>query len=382
MKDKLIYFITITLSILFIFIGNKVASDDISFFKSNETSTTIKAKITNINSELDDNYDVGGQTIYQTSVIFDATILEGKNKGNSITAVQNIDTLLAMQPPKVEIGDKVLLTNIVGESEYPWIFLEYIRSDSLILLGIVFFIALILFGGLKGINTIISLVFTCLAVFFVFIPSILTGKNIYLWSSIICIFIIMMTISIVNGFNKKGFAAMIGCFSGVFVSGALTLLMDKFIKLTGMVNEESMYLQMLDPSNPIDLKAIIFAAIIIGCVGAIMDVSISIASSLMEVKSQSQSITFRNLLNSGINIGRDIMGTMSNTLILAYIGSSLSITLLLITYNNSFIELLNKELIIVEILQALVGSFGILLTIPLTSLVCAYLYTHENKKII
>ena len=184
---------------------------------------------------------------------------------------------------------------------------------------------------------------------------------------------------IVYGANKKSLAAGIGCLVGVLVSGILTLFMDNVLRLTGLVSEESMYLVRINPNHPIDIKAIIFAAILIGAIGAIMDVSMSIAAALAEFKEKLEYTPLSLLFKSGISIGRDIMGTMANTLILAYIGSSLSVVLLLISYNSSLLELLNKEMIVVEILQALVGSLGILVTIPITSLVCAYLFSEKIK---
>ena len=128
------------------------------------------------------------------------------------------------------------------------------------------------------------------------------------------------------------------------------------------------------PDNPLDLKALIFAAIIIGAVGAIMDVSISIAASLAELKEKLPEISMLELWKSGMTISKDIMGTMANTLILAYMGSCLTSVQLMVAYNSSLLDLFNREMIIVEMLQALVGSMGILLALPLTSLICAALY--------
>ena len=169
-----------------------------------------------------------------------------------------------------------------------------------------------------------------------------------------------------TAFNRKTLAASLGCIGGLTVSGVLTIIMDKVLTLTGYVDEDSIYLSLLSTENPINLNAIIFAGILIGALGAVMDVAMSISSSLWEVRDKSKSLSFGSLFKSGMNIGRDIMGTMANTLILAYIGSSLSIVLLLSAYATSLMYLLNMEMITVEILQALVGSFGILLTLPLT----------------
>ena len=154
--------------------------------------------------------------------------------------------------------------------------------------------------------------------------------------------------------------------------------MDGVLKLTGYVDENSIYLKQLNMA--IDLKAIIFAGILIGAVGAIMDVSIDIASSLSEVSSKMEKPSFGEIVKSGFNIGKDIMGTMTNTLILAYIGSSLSIVLLLTSSSHSLVYLFNLEMITVEILQAVVGSIGILTTIPLTSIIAAGLYTYSETK--
>jgi uncharacterized membrane protein len=150
--------------------------------------------------------------------------------------------------------------------------------------------------------------------------------------------------------------------------------------MTGLIEEESIYLVQLYPDNPINLKAIIFAMIIVGAVGAVMDVSMSISSSLYELRIQSPEISSKELMKSGFTIGRDMMGTMANTLVLAYIGSSLTSVLLLVAYNASIHQVINRELIVAEILQALAGSMGMLLTLPLTSAICSVIYYKREEK--
>ena len=156
--------------------------------------------------------------------------------------------------------------------------------------------------------------------------------------------------------------------------------MNAIMNITGLVDEQAMYLNDLAGGLTIDLRAVIFAAIIIGATGAVMDVAISIASSLYELNDQLENPTFRTLLRSGFTIGRDMMGTMANTLVLAYIGSSLATVVLIVAYNASLTSIFNKEMIVVEVEQALVGSFGILSAIPLTSLLAAWFYPLGRKK--
>lgn len=382
MKRRIIYIASVVLSVLYLVFGAKIASSDLPVFEHIYQDSVERVQVQGILARQSAAQEVDGvQYGRGVNIIFGAKLLTGPNKGSMITALQNCDPDSPYQMREVKTGDHVLITqNPDFHGEVKWIMGEYVRTDTLILLAAAFGLLLILFGRSKGVNTILSLAFTCMAVFTVFVPAILSGKNIYFWAILTCAFIILMTLMIVNGPNKKSLCSAIGCFSGVLLSGGLTLFADRFLKLTGMVDEESLYLKYLLEDRTIDLKAIIFAAILIGAVGAIMDVAISLSSALYEVYEATPDCSPAAIVRSGMTIGRDIMGTMSNTLVLAYIGGSLSLTLLLIAYSSSWLGLLNREMIIVEILQALVGSFGLLLTIPLTSAVCAAVYCLTKKE--
>lgn len=378
-KRRWVITVTILLSALYIFVGNKIAVQGMTLFDGKNYTAVQKAKVTEIVDRIKEEHPLSEtETLVIEEIIFNAEAINGEKKGEILKGEQNLNTYAVAQLKPVKVGDTVLLYNIPNE-DYgtEWTLGEYVRTDALLLLGIIFMVLLILFGRQQGFQTIISLIYTGLAIFVVFIPAILSGKNIYYWSILTCIFIILMTFLVVSGFNKKSLAAGIGCFGGVLVAGGLTTIMDSFLKLTGMVDEDSVFLLLLNKDHPIDLKAIVFAAIIIGALGAVMDVAMSIASSLYEVKTQSERVTFKKLLSSGLTIGRDIMGTMANTLVLAYIGGSLGVVLLLISYNTSLLDVLNRELVVVEILQALVGSIGILFTIPLTAIASGFLFKHK-----
>lgn len=381
--NRIIYISTIIFSILFIFVGNKIASSGEWF--TNDSSTlmpeSVRARVTEVTDRSESSYSMDGVTeINSVSIEFEATVLSGQDKGETYTAIQTNDSFMANAAKEVEVGDKIVLYyDESSTTNIHWTFGEYIRTDALLVLGILFFFFLILFGRKKGINTVIALIFTILAVFIVFIPSILSGYNIYVWSSITAVFLIVMTLLIVNGPDRKTFVSMVGCASGVLLAALLTVIMDKVLRLTGLMDENTVYLTFLPTESPINLKAIIFAAIILGALGAIMDVAMSLASSLYELRCKAENPSFRMLMHSGMEIGKDMMGTMSNTLVLAYIGSSLSVVLLLIAYNNNLIELLNKEMIVVEILQTLVGSMAILFTIPLTSFIASLIYMLPNS---
>ena len=317
---------------------------------------------------------------YNTDITFEAQITSGERKNQLVIATQNISTYITGTVKEVVAGDKVLLYNdTTYENQSKWYFVEYSRISALVVLTIIFLVLIVLFGKQKGVKTLVSLIFTVLSIFIVYIPAILGGHNIYFWTIVTCVFITISTVMLVYGYSKKTITTALGCIGGVLVAGLLTLIMNSVLRLTGFTDENAIYLQQLNAS--IDLKAIIFGGILIGAVGAIMDVSIDIASSLYEVASKLEKPDFKTIIKSGFNIGKDIMGTMTNTLILAYIGSSLSTVLLLTASNHSLVYLLNLEMITVEVLQALAGSIGILTAIPLTSFVAASLYKHvDNKK--
>ncbi len=375
LNRRILYLLTVILAIVTVFVANRYLSSNIARFDEDTDMPVVRASVEEIIDKTTESYfaDQSGGGIIE--IIFEAKISSGESKGETVTALQTIEST----PPynstrEVTPGDDILIIDAgIGASE--WYFAEHVRTDNLLILGIVFAIALLAFGGKKGFNTLLTLGLTCGAVFAVFIPSILSGQNIYLWSILVCLYSILTTLLILNGYNKKSLSAILGCFGGVLIAGGITIFMDGALSLTGVINDEAVYLSYLPTETPINLRAIIFAGIIIGAMGAIMDVAMSISSSLWEVKKNVRNIRPKALFRSGINIGKDIMGTMSNTLILAYIGSSLSMVLLLTVYDSSLLYLLNREMIIVEVLQALVGSFGILFSIPLTSFFSSLIYT-------
>ena len=375
-KDKLVYLLTIILSAAYIFFGNKAANaNKIDYSLDYGTGTPYKAEVTNV---LDENYQ---KTLYpdfdapDQVILFEAQLISGYREGETVKAIQTIDSMYAIDQKIVQSGDKIVVYANQNEDarDVQFMFAEYHRIDFIIFLAVRFCVLLLVFGHKNGVNTLVSLVFTVGSVFYVFIPAVLNGGNIYSWAISTCIYIIFMTLLIISGYSRKSLAAMIGCSSGVIAAGIITVITDHFVHLTGLTDEDSMYLLFLNSENPIDLKAIIFAAIILGAVGAIMDVSMSLSSSLAELKEKVGDMTAMQITRSGMVVGRDIMGTMANTLILAFAGASLNMLILFQVYGYPLIQILNSDGMAVELIQSVAGSVGILLTVPLVALFCARL---------
>lgn len=377
-KQAIIWVIVVIVSAAAILLGNRIATKDITLFK-NADGETEKAKVTKIIKKTSEKKQLdGAETAVYTQIQFECKVKTGDDKGKVITAGQSFDDLYIINGymKEVEAGDNILLYR--AEESNAWEFIDYNRFDNIIILGIIFALLVLFIGRKKGVNTLLSLVFTFLFVFLVFVPAIMNSYNIYICTAITCFYTIIMTLLLVSGANRKTLATMIGCTSGTIIAAIITAIMNKVLALTGVTDEHSIYLAMLNPDNPIDLPAIVFAAIVIGAMGAIMDIAMDISSSLFELSSHVKEITFKQLFKSGMRIGGDVMGTMANTLVLAYIGSSLSSILLLLVNSMSMTYLLNREIIIIEFLQALAGSMAILLTIPLTVLTCGFLYLKKK----
>ncbi|NLJ58445.1 MAG: YibE/F family protein [Tissierellia bacterium] len=375
---RIIYILTILFSIAFIVVGYRMNRPD---FDRLEEGKSYKARVLSVEEISEEKLDYSFESYSTTTVRFMSEITSDHLKGSVVESYQYLDTIVAINPKVVDEGDKIIISSLIsrtGQGE-EWTFLEYDRSGVLWGLLLSFFALIILFGGKKGFNTIVSLIFTCLSIFMVFIPSILNGRNIYLSSIVVSCYIIFMSLLILNGANKKTFCAIVGNLGGLMAAGLLAIFISNVLNLTGLIDDDSIFLLMVNTENPIDLKAIMWAGIVIGSLGAVMDVSMSIASALNELAENMDDPNFKSMLRSGFNIGQDAIGTMSNTLILAYIGSSLSVVLLLVVNYRDILLLFNLEMIVFEIIQAIIGSMGILFAIPITSIFAAYIYNRKSN---
>ncbi len=374
-KDMFIYIFTLIFSILFLLIGYTSNKSDLNIF---EEQTSYRAKVISVEEIKEDQIDYGYEMMTTKSIRFIAQIKNYDSDNDKVEAYQFIDEAVGINPKQIEAGDDILISLLSSRENVEknvWTFMEYYRTDSVIIIAALFFLLLILLCKRKGINTIISLTITCFSIFFIFVPSILNGKNIYISSITICIFIILSSMLIINGAHKKTLCAIVGNLGGLAAAGILSYVISKMLNLTGMIDQDSIFLFMANTENPINLKAILWSSIVIGSLGAIMDISMSIASAINELSENIENKSYKVFLKSGLNIGQDSIGTMTNTLVLAYIGSSLSIVLLMVLYNNDFLQLINLEMIVFEILQAIIGSMGILLAIPVTSIFSAYIFS-------
>lgn len=375
LREGIELFIICVLSLAFIFIGNKVSKFNTveKFTETVETATVVG----------DISVSEDTENLKVKIVKFKGKITSGILKGETVSMEQRIDEIMYPVPEMVKKGDKILIASadmmgIVG-GDVLWYYAGVNRVPSMALLGLLFLGLVLLIGRFKGVRTAIALCATVSSVFFVLIPSILSGKNIYIATTIVTVFIILSSLLILNGFNKKSLCAIVGNIGGVAISGALALAVNALMGITGMVDQDYIFLMVLDGNISIDLKAVVWCGIIVGSVGAVMDVAMSLASSMNELSEQMKNRSFASMVRSGMNIGKDAIGTMTNTLILAYVGSSLAVILLFAAYNRDVLAILNYEMVVVEFIQGVVGSIGILLAVPATVLFSSWIFNLKGK---
>ncbi len=320
----------------------------------------------------------GEQTTKQLVTV---KVLTGDFKGTE-RIVENMLTGNPAYDINLNKGDKVVLhvepvSETVSTPDDVDFFIADIKRDNQILIfGAIFFAMLLLTGHKKGLTSIISIVSTIALIFFMLMPMILCGFCPIASSVLVGIISAAITIYLVGGFNSKSSAAIIGTSSSLIFAGALSMIAIYFAHLTGFAGEEPMFLYTARPD--LSFTGILSASMVIAALGALMDTAVSIASTINEIYETDNSLTIKQLFKSGMNVGRDIIGTMSNTLILVYLGSALPLVLL--SSNIDMNKFFNLNQVATEILSALTGSIAILVCVPVTAIIAAILIKRGRDK--
>lgn len=250
----------------------------------------------------------------------------------------------------------------------------YHRSPILYAAIALFVIVLAVIGGKKGVRSFIGLSFTLACVLFLFIPMLVKGHSPVFASIFVAVLTSVATVLCINGRSVKSLAAVLGTTLGVVIAGFLSSLFGKLGHLSGFHTEEAETLILIASSTGMNVGQLLFAGILIASLGAVMDVAVSISAGVHEVLMTDRTLPRRRLFQSGMNIGRDIMGSMSNTLILAFAGTSINSLILIYAYNVDYTQLINLDAIGIEILRGLCGSTAVVLTVPIVSLISSWMF--------
>ncbi len=293
-------------------------------------------------------------------------LLSGDFKGQVYTLRNTIDQI---NPYKLILkkGEDILLYQYEEAGKLTGLkIFERSKENSLYFLIAIFILAMFAIGGKKGLKSFITLVLTGIVVIYFLVPLLLKGYLPIPITIVAVTIITVLTLFIVSGINRKSFAGILGTVIGTLIAGILAMTVSNYTGLIGMGSEDMQALVYGSNGHFLNYRGILFSGVIIGALGAVMDVAISIASSMHEIEEINPKITNTQLIMSGMNIGKDIMGAMSNTLILAYVGSSLSLIMVFASYKLSFAEIINLDIVATEIIRSIAGSIGLVLSIPAT----------------
>lgn len=360
--------------ILLLFLGIPTLADENKAVLPSETGI-----VESIKYEDAENLNQGESTTKQLVTV---KVLTGNFKGTK-RLIENMLTGNPAYDINLTKGNKVVLhvepnsDTITTPEDVDFFIADLKRDNQIFVFTGIFFILLLLIGKKKGFTSIISIISTIALIFFMLLPMILNGFCPIASAVLTGIISTVITIYLVGGLNSKSSSAIIGTSISLIFAGALSMLAIYFAHLTGFAGEETMFLYTARPD--LSFTGILSASMIISALGALMDTAVSIASTVNEIFETDKSLSVKQLFKSGMNVGRDIIGTMSNTLILVYLGSSL--TLVLLSSNIDMNKFFNLNQVATEILSALTGSIAILFCVPITAIIAAYLIKKQQDKI-
>ena len=325
-----------------------------------------KAKVVKI---LQDNLEENGTRVGEQKVR--VCMLTGVRKGEELDITSSSGYLFgAACKPGMKV---IVMQSVAGDSTVASVYTQD-REGVIYIFALIYLLVLCLIGGKQGIKGCLGLVFTFFCVIFVYLPLVYLKYSPFWTAVFVCFITTLVTMYLIGGPTRKTCAATLGTLIGVILAGVSAWCFSKASGISGYNVSDIETLMTLWNTNRIQVGGLLFSGLLISCLGAVMDVAMSISSAIDEIYRQNLSLSRKELFTAGLRVGRDMMGTDSNTLILAFAGSSVSTLLLDYSYNLPYQQIINSNNIGIAIMQGLAGSFGIVLSVPFTVLICTILF--------
>ncbi|OON98565.1 MAG: hypothetical protein ATN35_04515 [Epulopiscium sp. Nele67-Bin004] len=306
-------------------------------------------------------------------------ILSKTFKGEVVTAVNMFNGNLNDDTVFVAGDTAYVLIEMTSEGDFLFAnMIDHYRLDIEIILVLFFVTVLIIFSGTTGVRTVISFAFTLTCIFKVFIPMLLKGYHPIVLALFIGVMISVVTLILVAGFTKKSYCAIAGAVMSSLCTCLLAVLFGNAFNIHGSVMDWSESL-LYSGYHTLNLTLIYQAGIYLSCSGAILDLGIDISAAIDELVEKQPAISRKEILFSGLTIGRSIVGSQTTTLLLAYMGSYIGVMMVYMAQGTPLLSILNTKFIASEILQTFVGCIGLVIVSPLTSIICSYAYTPTIK---
>ena len=339
---------------------------------SREGQTFEKGVVTEI---LQDNLQPNGTRVGEQVVRVRMT--SGELEGQEIETTSSAGFLFGAP---CTVGMRVVvMQSVAGDTVVSSVYSQD-REFQIICFVLLYLLALCLIGGWQGAKGALSLIFTFVCIIWVYLPMVYRGWSPF-WSAVlVCAVTAVVSMWLLGGATRKTAVATGGTVAGVVMAGVFASFFSFSTGVTGWNVSDIESLMTLWSTSGIQVGGLLFSGLLISALGAMMDVGMSIASAMAEIQAQTPDITRRELFRAGMRVGRDMMGTDSNTLILAFAGGSVSMLVLDYAYDLPWLQIINSNNIAISIMQGLSGSFGVILSVPATVLLAALLYTLPSRK--
>jgi len=276
-------------------------------------------------------------------------------------------------------GQVVAIVSLAGDSQMVTVY-SVNRALPIYAFIAFFLLSLCVIGGKKGMKSAGALIFTMVCIVYLFLPMLVRGISPFLAATITAVVTVTVSLNLIGGLNRKTLAAILGTFFGVVIAGTSAAVFGYFANISGYNVSNIEALLFVGQNTKIDIGGLLFAGVLIATLGAVMDIAMDIAAAVSEVHDKTPQLTRRQLFESGMNVGRDIMGTMATTLILAFTGSSLGIIVLNYVYDLPYRQVLNSNSMGIEIMQGISGSLGVVFTVPMVAVMAALLLKKNSAE--
>ena len=322
---------------------------------------------------LQDNLQADGTRVGQQTVVVEMT--SGEKKGESLVTTSSAGFLFGA--PCTVGMNVVVLQSVAGDTVITSIYSED-RGMTVIGFAVVYILILCLVGGIQGVRGALGRVFTFGAIMYIYLPLVYLGYSPFWVAVLVCGVTALVSMFFIGGLTKKTLCATLGTLAGVVCAGVAASVFSDLTGITGWNVSDIESLMTLQQVNGIQVGGLLFSGLLISALGAEMDVAMSISSAMKEFCDQNPGISRLELMKAGMRVGRDMMGTNSNTLILAFAGTSLSMLVLNYAYDLPYLQVINSNNVGIAVMQGLSGSFGIVLCVPATVVLAAYIYKREQ----
>ena len=360
-KRHLIILLITALFALFLYRYNQI--DRVGLYDT-EGKTFEKAEVVDIikDNETESGNQIGDQVV-------SLKLLSGDYKGNTVEAVSSSSYLYGAH---CEVGMRVIAE--VNESDDSLYVTVYSQDRTWMLYAIVllFLITLCIIGGRQGLNSAVALVFTFVCIVFLFLPMIYRGISPIFAAVVVAVLTTFVTMYLIGVLSSKSVTSMIGTVAGVGISAVLAVLFGRLTGISGYNVSDIEQLEYVGQMTDVRIGELLYAGILISALGAVMDVAMSVASTISEIHYRNPELSRKELFTSGIRVGKDMMGTMSNTLILAFTGSSINTLVFMYVYGYTSTQITNMYSIGIEVIQGISSTMGVILTVPIVSVICAW----------